>query len=164
MSSLSPSSSFLFLAFCCRADKTGSQLCSSHSSCNNRWIIKSALKWSLTASSPPCRFGSRMGSGTVRFISEWISFSSVMFMMGSWRTTRKPVLLFFFKSHAVTRLELQWLLNKTSSFKVEADCLDKHLTCLSNSLNLAPCKSHYFLTLSPPSSRLENPPVNLLIS
>lgn len=144
MSSLSPSSSFLFLAFCYGADKTWSHFCSSHSRCNNHWIIKSALKWSLTASSPSCRFGSRMGSGTVRFISEWISFSSVMFMMGSWRITRKPVLLFFLTSHAVTHLELQWLLNKMSTFKVEADYLDKHLTCLSNSLNQAPCKSHNF--------------------
>lgn len=74
-------------------NETGRHLCSAHSYASFT-AFNPAPKRSLTASSPSCRFESRMGSGTVRFISEWISFSSVMFMDGSWKTTLAVFTLF----------------------------------------------------------------------
>lgn len=80
MSSPPPSSSFLFLAFCY---KTESNSLPPLHHCINVLRLNSAF--CLTVSSPSCRCGTRIGSGTVRLISEWMSFSSVMLMAGSWK-------------------------------------------------------------------------------
>lgn len=112
LSSPAPSSSFLFLAFCywrnisglladffvsCMESYCHHRIKNKKGNCDFLTIVSQShfisfnfltdewrhLKWLFTPSSPSWMSASRIGSGTVRLISEWISFSSRILIKGS---------------------------------------------------------------------------------